>query len=259
MNLSSCGSKFHKPSTLRTLLTELRKGDYTHPGSEEAIDLIINKIASYNQFDIEQPVLDIGSGLGGTLAYFKLKGFKNVVGIDIDKNAVEYSQKKYTHLKFCCVDALGVGSVFKRERFSLIYLMNVIYAIKDKKRLLYEITKVSKRGTLLVLFDYSLPEINNPTVVHNLDEREIYPIQSESIITALKELGWECLELSDITDKYIYWYRAFLEELSINEKLLSKKFTVDDINKIRAIFSFILSQLEQDKMGGIIIYAKKVE
>lgn len=58
----------------RVLLSQLRGGDYAHPGNEEAIDMILSKLGANVT---KGPTLDVGGGFGGTLNYLKQKGFQN--------------------------------------------------------------------------------------------------------------------------------------------------------------------------------------
>ena len=71
------------------LLTEIRQGDYTHAGDEEAIEMMLPFISS------KDSLLDIGSGLGGTAEYIRQRKGCNIVGIDKDIKAIRYAKNNF--------------------------------------------------------------------------------------------------------------------------------------------------------------------
>lgn len=252
------------PNSSRLLLAELRGGDYAHPGDEEAIDMVITQLLTLNSNIKSGKMVDVGSGFGGTLNYLQQKGFQNLEGVDIDKAAVQYAKEKYPSISFHNVDALKITSVIPENNLSLISLFSVLYAIKDKKQLLSELNKIAKPGAILLLFDYSLPmpssqTTTTPLAIKDLSGKEIYPIQLNTISKDLKDTGWEIKEQKDLSENYKTWYKTLLSKLQSHKKELKLKFSEEDINKVEATFSYLLSQLEQGHLGGVVIYAYKKE
>jgi SAM-dependent methyltransferase len=239
-------------NTSRLMLSQLRGGDYAHPGDEEAIDLVLAKVLSIDPNMAEKKTLDVGCGFGGTAQYFKNKGFKHVEGIDIDAAAIAYAQQKYPDISFTVADA----SHFDKGEFSLIYLFNVAYAIKDKVALLRSLASISKSDGILVLFDYA-QETESASEIKDLANKPMYPISFSRIEQSLAETGWEVIETVNMTQQYFDWYAAFNHKLEANVNSLEENFSQEDIAKVRKTFAHILHQLKNKELSGILIIAKK--
>src|SRR5260221_9777328 len=96
----------------RLLLAKLRGGDYAHAGDTEAIDMVLQKVLSFNPNLKKEPVLDVGSGFGGTADYLFQHGFQKVQGIDLDQAAVSYATEKYPKIAFKVTNALNLDKIF---------------------------------------------------------------------------------------------------------------------------------------------------
>jgi ubiquinone/menaquinone biosynthesis C-methylase UbiE len=248
-----------KMNTSRLLLTQLRGGDYAHAGDEEAIKIVLKSALEFSPFLKEEAVLDVGSGFGGTADYLcRALGFKNVQGFDMDEAAVVYAQKKYSSIHFKVADALKINKSYAPQSFSFFYLLNVIYAIQDKKRLLKNLSTLSKPVGILAIFDYTQKKESVVGFVKDLAGKPMYPIHIPTIEQDLKTTGWKILGTIDMTSHFIRWYRAFLDKLSIQASTLSKAFSFQDVQKVEDTFTFLLNQLEQGNLGGVIIFAQKM-
>jgi SAM-dependent methyltransferase len=236
------------------MLSQLRGGDYAHPGDEEAIDLVLNRIEALDTNIRARETLDVGCGFGGTAQYLKRKGFKLIQGIDIDAAAISYAQQKYPEITFNVADA----SQFDRGKFSFIYLFNVAYAIKDKRALLKSLASISKPDGILVLFDYA-QENESVSEIKDLANKPMYPISFSSIEQTLAETGWNVIETVNTTQQYIDWYTAFNNKLEAKVNELERKFSREDIAKVRKTFAHILYQLNNKELSGILIIAKKLQ
>lgn len=241
----------------RLILTKLRNGDYAHVGDEEANDMVIQAALQYEPDIKVKPTLDLGCGFGGTAHYFHQKGFCNIQGVDLDNSSVDYAKHKYPTIPFFQADALEIDNVFAPGTFSFIILMNVAYAIKDKTKLFQKLSLLSKKGGLLIIFDYSTGNNGNLVPVTDLANKPMYPIQTDTIQNILYETGWEILNMTDITTLYIGWYYKLLKNLISQEQELAKEFSTTDIKKVKDTFTFLHDQLVSTNMGGTIILAKK--
>ncbi len=245
------------PNSARLLLAELRHGDYAHAGDEEAIDLVIQQLLALNPQIKAGPMLDVGSGFGGTLHYLIQQGFKKAQGIDMDASAVAYAKQRYPKIPFHTLDALKVDTLFSTPTFSLLTLFNVIYAIPDKATLLSKLHRVAKPGALLVLFDYSLPPLAEAVVIEDLAGKPMYPIQESTIQQDLKAAGWTIIRQEDWSDRFIGWYAELLEKLAVQEKNPSTRFKAEDLKKLQDTFTYIQAHFQQKRMGVMVIYARK--
>ena len=88
-------------------------------------------------------VLDIGCGSGAISSKIK-----DVVGIDISKDAIQYCKKNHNGNY---IVSLGEALPFKKESFDAVICSDVIEHIFEPKRLLEEIKHVLKKDGLLVV------------------------------------------------------------------------------------------------------------
>jgi SAM-dependent methyltransferase len=239
----------------RLLLTHLRGGDYAHAGDEEAIDLVISKVLELSPQVLEGPCLDVGSGFGGTANYLQQLQFHSIFGIDIDEAAIKYAQEHYPHIPFIQGNAHHVNELFDSDYFSFIYLFNVLYSIKNKKDLLEKITQIAKPGAVLAIFDYTVKE--TAIQLNDLADKPMYPIVIQETRSTLEELGWDVMEITDLSLHFLVWYQTLLQKMEGEETLLSSQFAEKDIIKVRTTFSTIERWLSSSILGGSVIYAKR--
>lgn len=241
---------------LRLLLSELRGGDFAHAGDMESIDMVLTKLKQNFPNVLEGNCIDVGCGFGGTADYLMKHGIKNIWGIDIDKTAIDYAKSKYKKINFLTQDAASLSLKFNRDFFSLMVLFNVMYAIEDKTSVLWQLAKIAKPGAILVIFDFSTTENNEPLL--DLTEKTLRPICKKSIRQQLCETGWEVLEVRDLSDNFIQWYEQLLKKLDEKKNSLNGHFLEKDIAKFSATYVNILYQLRKRTLGGILIYAKRI-
>lgn len=242
---------------MRLLLSELRGGDYAHPGDEEAIDLVLKKIYILNPQAKSGTVLDVGCGFGGTLQYLKQQGFKKLYGIDINEDSILYAKKKYSDIQFEVLDALNVDAFFLKKTFDLIILFNSIYAIQDKSKLLQVLGNIANPGAVLVVFDYSIPNPQEMLAVYDFAGKEMEPINLPQFLNDLNAAGWKFQGQADLSQQFIIWYNVFLTNLRHRRDALLNQYSKEDIKKVENTFSYFLSRLESKDMGGVVIYAQK--
>lgn len=245
-----------KLNQARVILSELRGGDFAHAGDIEAIDMVVAKLKQNFPETLKGNCLDVGCGFGGTADYLTKQGFEKIWGIDIDKASITYAKSKYKSVKFLNLDARVLSAEFDRKFFSFIYLFNTLYAIEDKLSVLKQLAIVSKPGAILMIFDYSAG-VNGDLII-DLAGKPMYPIHRDLIAQQLKESGWVILDKIDISSEFITWYEKLIQKIATKEQELKGYFLAEDIAKVSSTYLQILDQLRQKKLGGVLIYAKRV-
>jgi phosphoethanolamine N-methyltransferase len=255
MLLNSAISYVNQPNSKRLLLSTLRDGDYAHAGDKEAIDLVLETVLSINPNIRNGKVLDVGCGFGGTLEYIKTQGFQHLYGIDMNQDSIDYAKAKYSGINFTQMDAFEADNL--DDKFDLIILFNSIYAISDKEKLLQVLNKIANPNAILVIFDYSVKNNKKTLDIKDFAGKPMYPIDLTYLPQNLNETNWNILQINDLSKQYIIWYEQFLDKLHQQRKNLESKFLSTDIKQVENSFAYFLAELKTEKMGGIVIYAKK--
>ena len=102
-------------------------------------------------------VLDYGCGRGRLCAELAQRGFANVVGVDYSPQMIEAAKREHPKLNVAVVD----GSVlpFADESLDAVLLFAVLTCIPSdtaQRELMAQISRVLKRGGLLLISDYPL-------------------------------------------------------------------------------------------------------
>lgn len=237
-----------KLNTSRLILSRLRKGDYTHAGDKEAIDLVLCRALELSSEIVQGPCLDVGSGLGGTAQVFCERGFQKIYGIDLDEAAVSHAQKNYPQIQFSVLNALSASDFFPKEMFSFIYLFNVLYAIEDKKAVLEQLTRIAKPGSLLAIFDYTSKK---SVSLIDFAGKPIHPMDLNMLQRDLKLFGWDVLDVVDLSSHYVAWYQNLLTKLSKKRSDLLLEFSKEEIDLVEEGLNLLL------QLGGAMIFARK--
>lgn len=95
-------------------------------------------------------VLDVGASTG-IIDHELAKSFGNVIGIDIDKQAIEFAKKQFKrkNLTFGVEDALNLS--FKNGSFDVVVCTHVYEHVPEPKKLFSEIYRVLKPGGVCYL------------------------------------------------------------------------------------------------------------
>lgn len=243
----------------KLLLAEIRQGNYAHAGEVEAIELAINHLKKGKN----QTVLDVGCGLGGTADYFQKNGFGKIIGIDIDDTVISDAKKLYPNINFYLCDAIHVNQLFKNIKFNIIYSFNAFFCFKDKDRILRSFYEIAENGAELLLFDYScngaflqdspfLDKTQKSTAAANFD-----PIDLTMIEENLKNSHWQLKEIVNLDDQFKKWYREVITKMEVKKEFLVLKFGIVTFDDIYQGFVRLLVLLENNLVGGSIIYANR--
>jgi ubiquinone/menaquinone biosynthesis C-methylase UbiE len=240
----------------RLLLSKSNQGDFAHAGDREAINLVLDKVQNLSPQILNQNSLEIGCGFGGTANYIHQNGLKKIWAIDIDQSAINYAKSTYQNINFQKADATKITDFFDKDFFSLIYMFEVASAITDKAILLQQAKAVSKQGSILVILDYT-QKIN--TNHSNIPSTFNPPLKLKEIQLLCQVIGWEIVEISDITPNYVIWHQKLLN--NIEEKynsLIATGFTKEEIELVYNNFNTALTQMKENQLTGTIIIAKSI-
>ena len=244
-----------KINNARLLLSKLRGGDYAHVGEKEATSMVVQRVLQLSPGIQTGRCLDVGSGFGGTANDIYHMGFHSIQGVDIDEAAVLYAKQHYPQIPFIHAEADEISNLFEPESFSFICLFNVMYAIEDKPLLLIKLSAVAKTGAILAIFDYTAKD--GILELQDLAAKPMYPIALDSLPENLKISGWEVLEVVDLSQRYLTWYRNLLDKLLEERQTLSRQFSQADITRVQTTFSSLAERLENSSLGGVVIYCRK--
>jgi demethylmenaquinone methyltransferase/2-methoxy-6-polyprenyl-1,4-benzoquinol methylase len=109
--------------------------------------------SSINEFRLF-PVLDLCCGTGAQCRFIK-KG--NAVGVDIDRNVLDYAKSRAPYASFICGD--GADLPFKNNKFQSIVIS---YALHEKSvavrgKMIREAKRMLKKNGKLLIIDYEIP------------------------------------------------------------------------------------------------------
>ena len=191
------------------LLALIRESDYAHAGEEEAIEITLRNYPRR----VDQLVLDVGCGRGGTANYVQNHGWGRVTGIDADTDSLARARQVYPEIEFHACDVVDAAAEL-RGPFDLIYFFNSFYAFANQARALTVLGGLARDSGRLVLFDYTdrggyrdnplwcdgLPFIPNP-------------IELSAIGATLRQADLELLEVEDLTAAYDRRYDTLIQRM----------------------------------------------
>ncbi|CAH2212230.1 class I SAM-dependent methyltransferase [Tepidibacter aestuarii] len=139
-------------------------------------------------------VADIGCGIG----YFTIPASEisdTVYAMDISNEMLEDVKEKSSELNIDNVQIVKTDEYdlkIENESVSFSILVNVLHEIEDKKRLLKEIIRISKKGSKIAIieWDKKVTEMG-PPVDHRLSKEEIENLFGYLKLEVKKELEFE--------------------------------------------------------------------
>lgn len=106
--------------------------------------------------DKELSILEVGANVGVQLELLRQQGFRELLGIDINRNAIAEAKKLHPEVKI--QEASGLEMPFEDNSFDLVYTSGVLIHIapQDIARFISEMHRVSRK--YLWGFEYYAPE-----------------------------------------------------------------------------------------------------
>lgn len=199
------------------------------------------------QFVKGKSVLDVACGVGyGTFLLAK-EGAKEVVGMDISSEAIDYAQKKYRKENVAFFRADAEKMPFKKEQFDVVVSFETIEHLKNQLAFMQEIKRVLKREGLLI--------ISTPNTL-------VYPKGSIFHLKEFTLLGFRKLLLKYFGQVNLYFQDNAFANYILNHKSLNKTNSWDSLfyNYIPIeCRNMLLSRLEPNKNLYLLAVTSNVE
>jgi len=248
----------------KKIMSEIRNGDYQHPGEEEAIKIVFKELNK----NPERLMLDVGCGRGGTVAFLQKNGWGKLLGIDINKEVIQVAKNKYgqpdfPHFIACDVMQLEqkIGEFFggNDQKIDVIYLFNSFFLFPDHVKALRELRKISHAKTVLIIFDYlDYGDYLEDPYMENGKLFLPHCIKQSELTDVFKLGGWAITKTINMDDDYIRWYKDLLRKIESYREVCSKKYGEEAFSFFQERYQHILDAFEEKHLGAVTIYAELV-
>jgi len=131
-------------------ITDIEKSEHRYEELyTSACDMLIK-----NNISLDEPIIDIGCGIGAFALYLKKFGFKKYVGIDFSKRRIDRAAERFPEYKFVCGN-LVTDKIPKKviKKGNVFVCFEVLEHIENDKEIIKCIPKNS-------LFIFSVPNIS---------------------------------------------------------------------------------------------------
>ena len=248
----------------KDIMSQIRGGDYQHPGEEDAIEILFSEIEKKK----ESLFLDVGCGYGGSARYLFRKKWGKVIGIDINKDVVQIAKEKTCGSResnlapmFLTADVLDIDNVL-RDSFShtlifdVIYSMSSFFLLPEQQLTLTKLADVSRAGTKLLIFDYVNYKNYNPnSYLENGISLLPNVIHFEAIEDLFNASCWDVSSIKKIDGHFVLWYTELLSKIERNEAAIIEQYCKNTFDCFIKRYRHILNNLISGVLGGVIISA----
>lgn len=230
---------------------DIRKvtGDTIRPGGFK----LTNKAVQFCNFGHQDNVLDLGCGIGTTVAYLQNKHNLASIGVDPSKKLLKEAKIKHPDLDLYqgCGEEIPIGD----NKMKGVFCECTLSLMDDKDKALAEIYKVLKAQGYLIISDVYA---RKPSYIEELEEfnlksciRGVHDI--ESLKEKLVDKGFEIKFFADYTD-YLkeMMVQIIFEFGSMNlfwQKTGNCNLDIEEFKKI----------LVQSKVGYFLLIAQKIK
>lgn len=194
-----------------------------------------------------ETVLDLGCGTGTFLRFISKKA-KKVFAVDASEKMIQKAKKrvdaeKLSNVQIQFADALKLP--FEKDFFDTVYCINTFYHIKDKEKVISEISRVLKKnGTAYIEFYNVLnPFAFLRTIANHFAKNmpHVYPDFIPGLKKKLEKQGLKAKKLEvfsyvETSEAVRHWLPSFLFNALLRYKKFSEKYTVFRLPKMRCVF-----------------------
>lgn len=232
------------------LLSEIRNGDYTHAGDEEAIKMVLPFLSN------KVELIDIGCGLGGTAYYLSQHLNCNILGIDKDPKAIGYARDHYPKIEFDQIDVNFIFNHFDSNSFDAAIFFNSFYALKAHQKTLHDIDQLIMPKGTIIIFEYaSYGQFNEQNPFLSTADKLFNPVDL-AVIKAQFGRDYK-VNIIDITKSFIVWYQNTIRHLENKKDTLIKKYGKPPFIEVLEGFNSLITLLNTSKLFGVLIVATK--
>ena len=229
----------------KKLVSEIRDGEFVHPGGAQ----IISRVMSGIEHSSENWILDVGSGLGGTSN--RLLSYGQVAGIDIDEELVVHSRQHYPSIQFTHGDAHSLDKHYESNSFDVATLFSSFFYFSNQALFCEKLADACKPEAKLRIIDYATPleQFENP--FHK--GKPFNPIHYESIQDVLGK--WRVENITPVNDVFEKDYQSIINHMNKNKQQLISKYGEEPYDRVFESFNFILQSIHDANLGGAILSA----
>lgn len=217
---------------------EMYENELTHSWYIETRNLMVDILGK--RLKKEDKILDAGCGTGGTLIFLKKAGFRNIVGIDNSKIALDFCKKRALgNVKLASVNKIPFGD----KSFDAVVCLDVLYHVGVKPEVvLREFNRILKNKGLLYIQEPSYEWLKSK---HDRAIQTQHRFNKKELESLLKLAEFKICKSS--------YYNMFLLPLIIFKRI-SNKMVLDnhsDVYKLSPFINIFMSKIM--KLESIIL------
>lgn len=241
-----------------SIFSMLRADPLPHIGGIAAINLLLCEIPDVEQEFKDRNLLDYGTNKGGNAYFLMNRGFISLWGCDSNEENITQAKNDYPAINFKLATIQNLTDIFDESFFSLVLMINSAKNEQEKALLWQKTKNITKKDGMLAILDYSLLDTSNPKILTTADGKPLYPIEVESTTKFLKFIGWEIIQVRDISPDFLNWHKEMLESIESRRDLLEKAGILpDEIDLVVTYLHNLITLIDEEKIGGTIIVVKK--
>lgn len=138
-------------------------------------------------------ILDCGCGIGICCKILKENGYKKIIGIDIDKNKLDFAKQ------FCNVKRMNCENLnFPNKSFDVIIALNIIEHLRNPQKFLYEVKRILRTRGLLIISTPNTSLLRKLLGKTDLCPEHLHYWSYRKFIRLIKNNGFKVIDIKPI-------------------------------------------------------------